>query len=162
MSETTYAMTARKMISATPAEVWATWSNPDLYAAIHATDRSDMDFREGGRLAVWFFPDKDVGETFVYHEIDAPRRLVFSWEREETYPVTVTLTPYGDGTLLEIVQECDAKIEWTRNLLMGWAWILDSTEAYFRTGHGLTHAEWTAAGNGYSIAPLAGEKPSAT
>jgi uncharacterized protein YndB with AHSA1/START domain len=70
-----------------------------------------FDFREGGEYCfVYALPNATtVTVVGVYHAIQAPSRLVFSWKIEPPDPhagidseVTVTILPAGDGTELTI------------------------------------------------------------
>jgi uncharacterized protein YndB with AHSA1/START domain len=95
-------------------EAWTTaaelnrWSDPDSTSAV-----AEVDLRVGGRYAIAMArPNGSVHRVSgVYREIDAPRRLVYTW-RWETIPgfpdtvVTVEFRARGDGgTDLVLVHE---------------------------------------------------------
>jgi uncharacterized protein YndB with AHSA1/START domain len=122
----TYEITVRKVLPASPAEVFAAWSDPETYNSVHGCVETRIDFRPGGRIETRFFPDRPGGETFVLLEIDAPRRMVFAWEDHEEYRVTLETEHRGEETEVSITQDCREDPAWIRNCLEGWAWILDS------------------------------------
>jgi uncharacterized protein YndB with AHSA1/START domain len=99
---------ARVFHAWTSAEELSQWSDPD---PVHAT--TEVDLRVGGSYALDMArPDGVVHRVSgVYREIDAPRRLVYTW-RWETIPnfpetvVTVEFRARADGgTDLSLVHE---------------------------------------------------------
>ena len=111
-------LTFKRRLNAPPEKVYAAWTDPEKIArwfapasASPASGRASIDARVGGRYCVGF--TLQGGEPFevsgVYREVVPNRRLVFSWawhstpERESL--VTVSLQPYGDGTLLMLQHE---------------------------------------------------------
>lgn len=151
MTPKTYSITVRKLIPAPVEKVWATWKNPVAYQAIHAVHKAEIDFRVGGLNKVQFYSGKAIGETFIYQEIMPNRKLIFAWHEFEENPATVLFLPDGEKTELQITQECQENLEWISNCLDGWAWIVDSTEAFFRSGTGLNNDAWRQQYGGYRL-----------
>jgi uncharacterized protein YndB with AHSA1/START domain len=110
-------LTFKRRLNATPAKVWAAWTDPQKIVRWfgRADARPDsflaeIDARVGGRYRVSFSTDAEYYEVSgVYHELVPNERLVFSWawhstpERESQ--VTVLLQADGDGTLLTVQHE---------------------------------------------------------
>ena len=69
MGEKTYDITVRKTLPGTPERIWSAWTDPDTYNVVHGCHETSIDFRESGKIDVRFYPDRDVGETFVIREI---------------------------------------------------------------------------------------------
>jgi uncharacterized protein YndB with AHSA1/START domain len=94
-------------------KVWRAWTDPQTLmrwfgpADAAGFIAADMDVRAGGRYRLRFRTqdgvENEVGGTYL--EVEAPRRLVFSWawhttpERESL--VTITLRPDAGGTELD-------------------------------------------------------------
>jgi uncharacterized protein YndB with AHSA1/START domain len=62
-----------------------------------------VDLRPGGAMRFGTFAG-DAGETGAIEEVDAPRRLVFTWGTDR---LTFELTPDGDGTRFSVVHSFD-------------------------------------------------------
>lgn len=111
----------------TSAEVVARWltPSPDVQLTV-----LQLDFREGGSYR--FAYDTPGGERMqvggTYREIEAPRRLVFSWLIEPPdihagieSQVTVTITPNGGGSELVILHERFERADANARHAEGWA-----------------------------------------
>ncbi len=111
-------LTLKRRLNATPAEVYAAWTDPEKIARWFAppsvkagTEQASIDARVGGRYRLSFTMQNgeysEVGG--IYRELVPNERLVFSWawhstpERESM--VTVSLKPDGNGTLLTLQHE---------------------------------------------------------
>ena len=112
-------LTLQRRFAATPAQVYAAWTDPKKIVqwfgpAETKTDSVEvieMDVREGGRFNISF--STQDGEfhrvSGVYKEVVPDAKLVFSWawytmpERESQ--VTRTLKPEGANTLLTLTHE---------------------------------------------------------
>jgi uncharacterized protein YndB with AHSA1/START domain len=111
-------LTLKRRLNATPAEVYAAWTDPEKIARWFAppsvkagTEQASVDARVGGRYRLSFTMQNgeysEVGG--IYRELVPNERLVFSWawhstpERESM--VTVSLKPDGNGTLLTLQHE---------------------------------------------------------
>jgi uncharacterized protein YndB with AHSA1/START domain len=98
-------------IAASPEAVWEFFVDPEKLTRWMG-QRADLDPRPGGIYRCEVIPGHTAAGEFV--ELDAPRRLVFTWgwekSGEEESPVRpgsstieVELTPDGDGTSLHFV-----------------------------------------------------------
>ena len=121
MAASTFELTVQKSLAATPEEIWAAWSDPDVYDAVHGCHETEIDFRAGGTITTRFFPDRPTGEVFVLLEVDAPRRLVFAWEGHEIQRVTLEILPHPAGVDMAITQACGEDLGWITNGINGWA-----------------------------------------
>lgn len=101
----------RRLLPATPEEVFAAWTEPDTMARWlspvgHA--EVEVDLRVGGRFRVAMVgQDRRIEHTGEYLEIAPPRRLAFTWASPYTGPeptvVTVELRPAREGTELLLI-----------------------------------------------------------
>ena len=108
-----YAVTVRREIAATAEELFDAWLDAQSLGTwlkprgIRET-RAETDPRVGGKFRVVMVNDESFEHTGVYHEIDRPHRLVFSWSSHATgfrdSLVTVTFQPLSSSTLIEIHQ----------------------------------------------------------
>lgn len=137
-----YSITVSKLIAATPNAIWATWSNPEQYAAVHGSYKVDIDFRVGGSARVTYFENKDAGETLEYLEIVTEQKLVFCWKEAEQYYITLLLVPQGTNTKVSLTQNCHDNPEWINTSVQGWAWVLDSLALYLKSGKGINYNDW--------------------
>ena len=138
-------LTLQRRFNATPAQVYAAWTdpqkivrwfgpanvNPDTVEVI------EMDVRTGGRYSIGFTDDKgeyhQVGG--IYKQVAPDEKLVLSWAwhttPERDSQVTVTIKAEGAGTLLTLTHEQffdeAARIGHTR----GWTGTLDKLEKLF-------------------------------
>ena len=109
---TTTTITVTRTVPASPERVFAAWTAADQLATWWwpqlAGTTYDVDAREGGRFRI---QSPAIGATVwgVYTEVDAPRRLAFTWfwqddgelaSGEDT--VVVTFEPEGDGTAVTV------------------------------------------------------------
>ena len=109
-------LTLKRRLKATPAEVYAAWTDPKKIVKWFGPDagpvkQAETDVRVGGRYAVTFHTE--YGEQHhvsgVYREIVPNEKLVFTWawrtmpERESL--VTILVKPDGSGTLLTLIHE---------------------------------------------------------
>jgi uncharacterized protein YndB with AHSA1/START domain len=126
----------RKLLSATPEEVFAAWTDPASMAkwmrpgGKTQDSRVELDVRVGGKYRVDMIGENEVHEhTGEYLIVDPPRKLSFTWiskgTRGERSVVTVTLHPRGDKTELVLTHESlpEATRESHRG---GWTEIIDN------------------------------------
>lgn len=132
-------LTIKRRLKASPAKVFAAWTNPEKMKrwvgpgeikVVHA----ESDPRVGGRYRWQMISpageSHDVGG--VYREVVANEKLVFTWawkstpERESL--VTVLLKPDGDGTLLTLIHEQFADEASRDGHQAGWNGALDKLE----------------------------------
>ena len=113
MMDTTKGFTLVRNLDATPAEIWAAWTNPDEAARWWhprglSTPREtvSIDARVGGRYEYTMVNDA-TGEEYVtvgeYREVVPMEKLVFTWGKPEDDPddcplITVTIEPLGELT----------------------------------------------------------------
>jgi uncharacterized protein YndB with AHSA1/START domain len=135
-------LTIKRRLKATPAKVFAAWTDPEKVKgwmgpgemkAAHA----ECDVRVGGRYH-WVMrapsgEEHDVSGT--YREVIPNEKLVFTWawkttpERESV--VTVLLKPDGDGTLLTLTHEQFFDEDARDRHQGGWNGALDKMEKLF-------------------------------
>src|ERR1700681_2161287 len=108
-------LTVKRRYNASPAKVFAAWTDPQKLASWFGPEQvtevsAETDVRVGGRYhikAVTPTDEHNVGG--VYREVVPNEKLVFTWawqsmpERESV--VTVLFKPDGDGTLLTLTHE---------------------------------------------------------
>ena len=136
-------LTIKRRINASPAKIYAAWTNPQQIArwfgpsSVKAgTGHASIDARIGGRYRISFTNEDgehhEVGG--VYREVVPNQRLVFSWawhstpERESQ--VTISLKPDGDGTLLTLHHEQFFDSAARDSHERGWTGMLDKLEKY--------------------------------
>jgi len=101
--------------------------------------RIEIDARVGGKFT--FSDMREEGEAVhwgYYHEIDRPRKLVFSWftsedeERENSSIVTLTVESLLSGCRATIVHSMDERFaEYVKRTEMGWGAMLRKIEMDF-------------------------------
>jgi uncharacterized protein YndB with AHSA1/START domain len=137
-------LTLKRRLKATPAQVFAAWTDPQKiihwFGPKHADQKSvraELDVRVGGRYRFRF--KTDDGESHevggVYREVVANSRLQFTWawhstpERESL--VTVTVAKDGDGTMLTLLHEQFFDEKAREGHTRGWTGTLEKLEQYF-------------------------------
>ena len=104
-------LSVSRVIKATPQRIYEAWLDPAMMTRfmyprpdMHITEaRSDA--RVGGRFRVVMVGDKEFPHEGTYKELAPYSRLVFTWEAPWSAPdstVTITLTPQGDGTRVDL------------------------------------------------------------
>lgn len=134
-------LTFKRRLNATPAKVYAAWTDPQKIAQWFGPDgietlSAEADARIGGRFRI-VMRDAD-GEKHdvsgVYREIVPDEKLVFTWawrstpERESL--VTVLIKPEGSATLLTLLHEQFFDETARDRHAQGWTGCLDKLERY--------------------------------
>ena len=108
-----------RLIAAPPREVFDAWADAESMCVWMCPEESmeratvELDFRVGGRFRIVMHGrEQDYPHEGEYLEIDAPRRLVFTWcshfmpEGQRDTRVTLTLEEAGEGkTRLTLVHD---------------------------------------------------------
>ncbi len=126
--------------------VWRAWSNPEIlvlwmgpveWPAVSAT----CDFRVGGAWRICL-RSPETGETLwqggVYTEIDAPRRLAFTFKWDDSHEdgppvdtqVTVEFTEAGETTIMDFTHEGLKSEQSLTGHRHGWTSTADRLEAW--------------------------------
>lgn len=133
-----------RVIPARPETVFRVWTDPKLIPRWHGPRggrilASQVDLREAGAFSLRMEgPDGRIYNVFgEYRLVDVPRRLVYTWDLEETEEwigetlVTVEFLPQGDATRVVITHEGFPTAEDTEGPRGGWAGCLAQLEAVF-------------------------------
>lgn len=114
-------------------EALKAWFGPGSAKVHHA----ESDLRVGGKWAIEMIGDncEEHNVSGEYVEIDAPRRVVFTWAWRSTpdrvSQVTYALTPAGDGkTTLTLTHERLANAEIRDKREFGWNGSLDKLKPW--------------------------------
>lgn len=114
--ETRPSLTIRRRLKATPARVWAAWTNPAHLTKWFGPDGgpvlvAETDLRTGGRFHIVFCTEdgEEHDVSGVYQDVIQDEKLVFSWAWRSTperqSQVTVSIKPDGDGSMLTLFHE---------------------------------------------------------
>ncbi len=105
----------RRLLPATPQEVFDAWTNPDdmrewMCPGSTSLVSVQLEVRIGGRFRIVMHDETgDIVHTGEYREIQPPERLVFTWRSQGTHNtdtlVTVELHPQGEETELVLTHE---------------------------------------------------------
>jgi uncharacterized protein YndB with AHSA1/START domain len=140
MTEARTAICLRRLLPASPHDVFAAWTNPDSISEWMCPDTTtvadaQLDVRPGGRFRIVMrTTSQDIVHTGEYREIRPPERLVFTWRSlgtldEETL-VTVEFHPHGEHTELVLIHERlpneSVRIDHSR----GWQSIIEKLAAH--------------------------------
>jgi uncharacterized protein YndB with AHSA1/START domain len=128
----------KRRIKATPAKIYAAWTDPKKIMLWFGSDQgptllAEADLRVGGRFRIVFRTmDGETREVSgTYQEVVSDRKLAFTWnwacphERESL--VTIDLKPDGEGTLLTLAHE-QIVDDTVHNYRRGWVGALDKLE----------------------------------
>jgi uncharacterized protein YndB with AHSA1/START domain len=135
-------LTIKRHIKATPAKVFAAWTDPQklmlwMGPAAVSCLKAESDPRPGGSYRVELRgPDGEQHVVMgVYREVAVNERLVFTWfwhtmpERQSL--VTVTFRPDGDGTMMSLLHEQFFDDAARDRHAHGWAGSLDKLDRMF-------------------------------
>jgi uncharacterized protein YndB with AHSA1/START domain len=135
-------LTIKRRFKASPAKVYAAWTDPDKVKGWIGPSETkaksvESDLRVGGHYR-WLMvaPSGEEHDVRgVYREVVPNEKLVFTWawkstpERESL--VTVLLKPDGDGTLLTLTHEQFFDEDARDRHQFGWNGALDKMEKMF-------------------------------
>ena len=143
------ALKARRVLNATPQQVFDAWTVPALlrgwFAAAEdfTTPLAEVDLRVGGRYRLGMQPPggaQVLVATGEYLEIEPPSRLVFTWQWEGTAQderltlVTLALQPHGAGTQLVLTHEQFDSAANRDQHALGWQGCLNQLERLLEAG----------------------------
>ena len=141
-----YSLTVRREIVAPAEDLFDAWLDARSLAswlrpAGFRETRAEVDPREGGEFRIVMVGDESsVVHVGTYHEIDRPRRLVFTWASPATRfrdsIVTVTFERKGEDTLVSLKHSNLPDDEYGHLHEGGWNRCLDVFGDQFRTGYG--------------------------
>ena len=134
-TETSTALRLERTYSASPAEVFQAWTNPQqLKRWFSPSDEmevpvAEIDLREGGTYKIEMRGDESFVVSGTYREISDPERLVFTWawatDPDNESLVTVELSERDGGTALVLTHEQLADPESRTRHEQGWNGCLD-------------------------------------
>jgi uncharacterized protein YndB with AHSA1/START domain len=139
-------VTVRRTVRGGRAFLFSAWTEPELFARwfgpkTWTVERCELDRRVGGRWRAWFRRG-DGGSVSVggtYLAIEAPERLVFTWDTdpdgqntELQSVVTVSFTAAPKGVEIEITHRKLGSAE-AVDMDAGWNNTLDALEAFLST-----------------------------
>lgn len=124
-----------KLLPATPADVFAAWTDPDslkewMCPGTVTSATATLDLRVGGRFRIVMHRENsDTVHVGEYREISPPTRLVFTWQSDGTLQqetlVTIELSPKGKHTELVLVHELLPTEHSTAQHRDGWQTIVE-------------------------------------
>lgn len=141
--DTTSSIRITRLIHADAQAVWDAWTKPEhmkkwACPAPGGVQDVTSDFRVGGSYELKMrVQDEEFTAFGTYKEIDAPRRLVYTWDwREASHAVgetliTVELAKKGDATELVLVHEGFPSVEAKNSHDEGWGACVMHFEALF-------------------------------
>ena len=128
-----------RLIKATPQRIFYAWLDQAMMTRF-MFPRPDMHIRDaasdpkvGGRFRVVMMGDKEYPHEGTYTELTPYSKLVFTWEAPWSAPdstVTITLTPEGDATRVDLSHVRFLSEESRDNHAMGWAGMLVNLETF--------------------------------
>lgn len=139
-------VTVRRTVRGARAFLFSAWTEPSLFARWFGptnwtVERCELDSHVGGRWRAWLRRG-DGGSVYVggtYLEIDAPKRLVFTWDTdpdshntESLSVVTVSFSEAPNGVEIVITHRKLASDE-AVDMDAGWNNTLDAFEAFLST-----------------------------
>ena len=129
-------------------KVWRAWTDPQALSAWfgpgepHSVTLAELDVRPGGAYRIRFrTPDGEEHEVGGrYEEVEAPRRLVFSWAwhstPERVSRVSIELRPVPDGTELDFLHDRFFDHAARDNHERGWTGTLAKLDAWLTSDRG--------------------------
>ncbi len=135
-----YSLTIRRMLSASPQEVFAAWTDPASFCQWMCPPGTDpnaarADVRVGGSFyIVMHHQGRDYEHRGVYRIVDPPSKLAFTWisegtDNQETL-VTIEITAHGDQSELVLTHEGIPQADRAADHKQGWAAMADNLAQY--------------------------------
>ena len=141
--DTTSSIRMTRLIQADRQAVWDAWTQPELMKQWSCPEPGgvqdiESDFRVGGSYTISMRVEGN-GHTAIgtYKEIDAPNRLVYTWDWQEEDNrmgetlVTVEFAARGDATEVVLLHEGFPAVEAKDGHEQGWSACLAHFEALF-------------------------------
>jgi uncharacterized protein YndB with AHSA1/START domain len=134
-------LTIKRRFNASPAKVYAAWTDPKMIARWFGPTgvervEAETDLRVGGRYHITMHVPGDQHDVMgVYREIVRNEKLVFTWawkstpERESL--VTVTFKPDGEGTIMTLLHDQFFDTDARDRHQQGWGGAIDKLEKLF-------------------------------
>ena len=141
--ETVGAVEVRRVVKADPQRVWDAWTQPEQMKkwscpAPGGAKAVTSDLRVGGAFEIQMEVEEGAHTAFgVYREIDAPNRIVYTWDwREEEFAmgetlVTVEFRQVDGGTEVVVMHEGFPAAEARDGHEEGWVACITNFEALF-------------------------------
>lgn len=127
-------MTVQRKVAASPARVYEAWLDPVMLQRFMlpceggSVPEAVTDPRVGGAFRIVMRDaGKDTAHTGTYLDLTPHQRLVFTWHSPHSVEgsvVTLTLTPEGEDTLIELRQDRFASEGARDGHRKGWTMIL--------------------------------------
>jgi uncharacterized protein YndB with AHSA1/START domain len=131
-------------IRATPAEVWAAITDPDMTSRYFYGSRIQSTYEPGSPIRGMAGDGATVMSDGEILEVDAPRRLQYTWRalfdpaaaEEPPSRVTYDLAAQDDGTVCLTLRhdQLDEAPVTTANVMVGWSYILSGLKTLVETG----------------------------
>ena len=130
--------------SAAPEKVWRAWTDPQALSAWFgpggaSVTQAEMDVRVGGRYTIAFRTSDGEQHRVsgVYEEVQAKRKLCFTWAWQSTPDrvslVTIELRPALDGTELKFRHDRFFDEAARASHERGWTATLEKLERFLQT-----------------------------
>jgi uncharacterized protein YndB with AHSA1/START domain len=136
VSAAPFRLRVTRRFAAAPERVFDAWLDPGKIRLWFSPELGEMtriqvDPRPGGTFSFMQRRDgEDVDHVGTYIAIERPRHLAFTWSvpkhSSDESIVTIDIVPDGDGCLLTLTHEMDARWkEWSERTEKGWKHLLD-------------------------------------
>lgn len=143
-TKTETSLRVSRLINASPETLFRAWTDPDQLKQWHCPEGitladAQVELSVGGRYRLRMEDPEGKVYTAVgaYREIQPARRLVYTWQWEETENdvgetlVTVEFQERGDATEVVLTHELFPAAEAKEHHLQGWTSIFDKLEKLF-------------------------------
>ena len=139
-----HSMTIRKVLSATPGEVYAAWTDLSQFWRWILPPGSDpamssADVRVGGEFVIVMYHEgRNYENRGVYRVLDPASKVVFTWHSDATGQkesmVTIEILPYGDRSELVLTHELLPSAEVAAAYSGGWTAIVGVLAEFLDVG----------------------------